>query len=50
MKALGVTGGLAATAVTGGAELAVRGGRKALSGLKTLGRSIKNVFDETKNI
>lgn len=48
MKFLGVTSGVVATGVTGGGRLAVKGGRKLIHGLGTLGRSIKTVLDETK--
>ena len=49
VKVLGVTGGLAATVVTGSGNLAVKSGRKALGGLRSLGKSIKDVINETKN-
>lgn len=48
VKFLGVSGGVVATAATTGGKLAVRGSRKAFNGLKALGRSIKNVIEETK--
>lgn len=49
VKFLGVTGGLTATGVTKGGQLAVKGGRKLLNGLKSFGQSVKDIIDESKN-
>jgi len=48
MKTLGVTGGLLATGVSAGGRVAVKGGRKLFSGLKNLGKSFKDIIEETK--
>lgn len=48
MKTLGVTGGLLATGASAGGRVAVKGSRKLFSGLKNLGRSFKDIIEETK--
>lgn len=48
MKTLGVTGGLLATGVSAGSRVAVKGSRKIFSGLKNLGKSFKDIIEESK--
>lgn len=49
MKFVGVTGGTAVTVAAKTGEVGIKGGRKLLGGIKTLGNSIRNVFDEIDN-
>ena len=48
MKSIGVTGGLFATGVSAGGRVAVKGGRRIFSGLKSFSKSVKNIIEESK--
>lgn len=48
MKTLGVTGGLLATGASAGGRVAVKGSRKLFSGLRNLGKSVKDIIEESK--
>lgn len=48
MKTLGVTGGLFATGVSAGGRVAVKGGRRIFSGLKSFSKSVIGIIEESK--
>lgn len=47
-KFLGVTGGTAATVVTGTSKVAIKGGRKLSKGIRSLGSTLMELVDEAK--